>query len=451
MECIGAVDQGTQSTRFILYDNKARVVSSHAEEFKQISQHPGWLEHDPYLGGQDHLRGTTGLPISTYFSAYKWVWLVEHVPAVADAVREGRCVLGTIDTWLIWNLTGGPQGGKLATDVTNASRTSLMDLQTLQWHTPTLKLFGLSEGMLARIHSSAEEVGRVRAGHLAGVPITGCLGDQSAALLGQRCRQHEVKNTYGTGCFCLLHTGRTPTPSRHGLLTTVARQLGPKAQAEYALEGSIGVAGMGITWLRDSLGLITSAQESEDLAASVPSTQGVYFVPAFSGLLAPHWRDDARGTIVGISGSTRRAHIVRAMLEAMCWQTREVIDAMKDDVSLEELKLLRADGGASRNNLLMQLQADTLQMEVERPGNLETTSLGAAFAAGIGAGVWTEEWVLSQHHAQPAEDENMRSDKHPATAASFQPAAVSAEVERRYTRWRKAVAKSLDQDDLADE
>ncbi|GIM04542.1 hypothetical protein Vretimale_9090 [Volvox reticuliferus] len=343
-------------------------------------------------GGRDAFRSVTGLPISPYFSATKYLWMYENVPAVRAAVDSGDAAVGTIDSWLIWQLTGGASGGSHVTDVTNASRTLLMDLETLDWHEPTLAAFRCPRTVLPRIVSNSEYYGLIiptcateptrgsgwkyygsgapewvqhPLEPLLGVPITGCLGDQMAAMLGQRCRPGEAKNTYGTGCFMLLNTGQRRIASTHGLLTTVAFKLGPEKPVHYALEGSVAVAGSGISWLRDNLGLIDSAAESEVLAASVPDTGGVYFVPAFSGLLAPHWRADARGVLLGMTSFTTRAHVVRAMLEAICFQTREVLDAMRRDAELDEhhggLTALRVDGGAAANDLLMQLQADLLQ------------------------------------------------------------------------------------------
>lgn len=376
------------------------------------------------VGGRDYFRPVTGLPISTYFSAFKFQWLYEHVPAVRAAAAAGTCLFGTVDSWLIYCLTGDVKGGVHVTDVTNAARTMLMDLGTLQWHQPYVELFGMRPDMLPRIVSNVEVYGHVAEGPLEGVPISGCLGDQMAAMLGQRCVQGEAKNTYGTGCFMLLNTGPTPQPSKAGLLTTVAFQLGPSQPAQYALEGSVAVAGLGVSWLQSNLGVIEDAQESETLARQVPTTGGVYFVPAFSGLLAPHWDATARGVIAGLSGSSTRAHVVRAMLEAVCYQTREVLDAMKRDAGLQ-LKALRVDGGATKNNLLMQLQADILQVPVLRPVFQETTSMGAALAAGLAVGFWTLEEVFD-HSSQQG-------------STAFSPEASTKEADRRYSCWQKAV------------
>ncbi|KAI8473361.1 MAG: hypothetical protein J3K34DRAFT_411128 [Monoraphidium minutum] len=404
---------------------------------------------DALPGGRDHFRAITGLPVSTYFSSYKAAWLVENVPEVRAAIAEGDALFGTVDTWLIWQLTGGAAlsrgtataGGTPApapvhvTDASNASRTNLLELKTRSWHAPSVELFGLDPGMMPRVASNSEVLGRVVGGPLDGVPISGCLGDQQAAMLGQRCGQGEAKNTYGTGCFMLLNTGPEIVPSTHGLLTTFAFQLGPHAAPHYALEGSIAVAGLGISWLKDNLRLIDSADESEALAASVPDTGGVYFVPAFSGLLAPHWIEDARGVLLGLTGFTTRAHVVRAMLEAICFQTREVLDAMRADADVSHMAVLRVDGGASKNDLLMQLQADILHVPVTRPLFQETTALGAALAAGLAIGFFEEAFVL----------------RHPENhSETFTPVVTREASEKRYAHWRKAVSRSLALADLAE-
>ncbi|GLC44941.1 hypothetical protein PLESTM_001667100 [Pleodorina starrii] len=484
-------------------------------------------------GGRDAFRAITGLPISPYFSATKYLWMYENVPEVRAAVDRGDAAVGTIDSWLIWQLTGGAAGGVHVTDVTNASRTLLMDLDSLDWHSSTLAAFRCPRSALPRIVSNAEVYGLITPspataphhaaalhtsgsasllgagpaaglgggggmsihplGPLEGVPIAGCLGDQMAAMLGQRCRPGEAKNTYGTGCFMLLNTGQRRIASTHGLLTTVAFKLGPDRPANYALEGSVAVAGLGISWLRDNLGLIGSAAESEVLAASVKDTGGVYFVPAFSGLLAPHWRADARGVLLGMTSFTTRAHVVRAMLEAICFQTREVLDAMRRDAELDEhhggLAALRVDGGAAANDLLMQLQADLLQVPVVRPAFRETTSLGAALAAGLAVNLWTREEVFAaapQPQARPPQPPPTPPQPHPhmlapvgplpdslddgnddprpvpqladgggstaaVAATAFHPAVTPAAASRRFDRWRKAVERALDLADLAPE
>ncbi|KAG2452152.1 hypothetical protein HYH02_003184 [Chlamydomonas schloesseri] len=497
------------------------------------------------FGGADAFRSVTGLPISPYFSATKYLWMLENVPQVAAAVESGDAAVGTIDSWLIWQLTGGADGGVHVTDVTNASRMLLMDLDALDWHEPTLAAFRCPRAVLPRIVSNSEVYGTISAtaatalhshGHaqyhqhsvappaangpphglapageasadasgagagvgpggaaaagstnslsslsgaasggyppgaypggyrggfgsqgqlhamphpglrhplapLEGVPIAGSLGDQMAAVLGQRCRPGEAKNTYGTGCFMLLNTGQRRIASTHGLLTTVAFKLGRDKPANYALEGSVAVAGLGVSWLRDNLGLIGSAAESEVLAASVPDSGGVYLVPALSGLLAPRWRADARGVLVGLTSFTTRAHVVRAMLEAICFQSREVLDAMRRDAELDEhhggLAALRVDGGAAANDLLMQLQADLLQVPVLRPAFRETTSLGAALAAGLAVGFWTKEEVFGG------------GDHGSKGLTAFKPSISAAQAARRYARWNKAVERALDLADLA--
>lgn len=342
-------------------------------------------------GLESLLRDRTGLVVATYFAAPKMQWLLENVSEVREAARRGCLMFGTIDSWLIWNLTGGPRGGAHVTDVTNASRTMLMDLQSLDWDPQLLALFGIPRESLPTIRPSSD--GQAYGCTLpdspfgAGIPICGALGDQQAALVGQACFEAgEAKNTYGTGSFMLMHTGQERIRSESGLLTTVAYRLGD-APCTYALEGSIAITGAAVQWLRDNLGLIESAAESEAVAASVQDTGGVYFVPAFSGLFAPHWDMDARGVIVGLTRYATKAHLVRATLEAICYQTREVLDAMVADSGIR-LRQLKVDGGAVANDLLMQLQADTLGTRVVRPTVQETTALGAAYAAGLAMGVW---------------------------------------------------------------
>jgi glycerol kinase len=387
------------------------------------------------LGSKEYFRAVTGLPISTYFSAFKFKWLYENVEAVKKAVDEDMACFGTMDSWLIYQLTGGAGKGVHVTDVSNASRTMLMNLATCQWHEPYLPLFNMTAAALPKIVSNAEVYGYVDEGMLAGAPISGCLGDQMAAMLGQSCAPGEAKNTYGTGCFMLLNTGPSLVASHHGLLTTVSYKLGPDAVTQYALEGAVAIAGMGISWLRDNLRMVESPEEASDLAASVPDTGGVYFVPAFSGLLAPRWDDSARGTIVGLTGFSNRAHIARAMFEAICFQTKEVLEAMRKDVDKEGcLLVLRVDGGAARNDLLMQMQADLLQVSVQRPHFQETTALGAALAAGLGVGFWNEEQVMTWQAYNTTE---------------FKPQITNEDAEHRYSHWNKAVARSYDLADLA--
>ncbi|NLF02380.1 MAG: glycerol kinase GlpK [Anaerolineales bacterium] len=345
------------------------------------------------------VREKTGLPITTYFSGPKLTWLLEHVPRLRERAEAGRALFGTVDAWLIWNLTGGPDGGQHVTDVTNASRTMMMDLRTLDWDDALLEALGVPRQMLPSIAPSSTPAayGVTRPdGPLGGaVPVCGNLGDQQAALFGQTCYAvGEAKNTYGTGCFLLLNTGRAPVPSQNGLLTTVAYGL-PQG-ATYALEGSIAVAGAAVQWLRDNLGLIHTAAETEEIACSVEDAGGVYFVPAFSGLFAPYWDMDARGAIVGLTRYVTRAHLVRATLEAICYQTRDVVEAMRADSGIA-LSTLKVDGGASANNFLMQLQADILGVPVVRPTVQETTALGAAYAAGLATGLWATVDELRAH------------------------------------------------------
>lgn len=511
---VGALDHGTTSTRFIIYDRNAKAVTSHQVEFTQIYPETGWVEHDPMeiletvricmrealekaknagkpvdkalravgitnqrettlvwskstgkplhnavvwmdvrtssicrrlekelSGGRTHFTKSSGLPISTYFSALKLIWLLENVPAIKSAVEEKDALFGTLDTWLIWNMTGGVGKGVHVTDCSNASRTMLLDLKNLNWHAPTLEVLKIPPEILPKIVSNSEIIGNIaKEWPLEGVPISGCLGDQHAAMLGQRCKKGEAKSTYGTGCFILLNTGEEIVSSDHGLLSTIAYKLGPKAPTNYALEGSIAIAGAAVQWLRDSLGIIKTASEIEALAETVPNTGGVYFVPAFNGLYAPWWRDDARGVCVGISRSTNRGHIARAVLESMCFQAKEVLKAMHSDAKNEEAKgefFLRVDGGATVNNLLMQLQADLLGSPVVRPADIETTALGAAYAAGLAVGVWKEEEIFGRE----------REEEEPSTV--FHPQIEEVLRERRYSSWTIAVEKSFGLANLA--
>lgn len=390
-------------------------------------------------GGRTHFVESCGLPLSTYFSAVKLLWLMENVDAVKEAIKKKDALFGTIDTWLIWNLTGGVKGGLHVTDVSNASRTMLMNLKTLEWDADTLKTLGIPSEILPKIVSNSEIIGNVATGWpIAGVPISGCLGDQHAAMLGQACRKGEAKSTYGTGAFILLNTGEGIVQSKHGLLSTIAFKLGPKAPANYALEGSVAIAGAAVQWLRDSLGIIASAPEIEALALQVESTGGVYFVPAFNGLFAPWWRDDARGVLIGITRFTSKAHIARAVLESMCFQVRDVLDSMQKDSS-EESKtdefLLRVDGGATANNLLMQIQADLMGSSVIRPADIETTALGAAYAAGLGAGIWSEDFLFDSK-------EKMKN------ANVFRPTMVEEVRKKKVDSWCKAVSRTFDLADL---
>uniref|UniRef100_A0A7S3VPC6 glycerol kinase n=1 Tax=Dunaliella tertiolecta TaxID=3047 RepID=A0A7S3VPC6_DUNTE len=388
------------------------------------------------LGGKDYFRPVTGLPINNYFSAFKFKWMYENCEAVRDAVDQDQAYFGTLDSWLIYQLTGGLNGGIHVTDVTNAARTMLMDLDTCQWHEPFLPLFDIPASCLPRIVSNAEVYGYVAGmyGALKGIPISGCLGDQMAAVLGHRLTAGMAKNTYGTGCFMLLNTGPKRIRSRHGLLTTVCYKLGADTPPCYALEGAVAVAGLGVSWLTKNLGILDSFMQAEELALTVPDTGGVYFVPAFSGLLAPHWDDSARGVILGLTGFSNKAHIVRAMLEAICFQSREVLDSMRQDADIEGMHLLRVDGGATKSDLLMQVQADLLQTLVVRPNFQETTVLGAALAAGLGAGVWSSELVFASSSYNNKE---------------FKPAITDEEADKRFARWSKAVTRCLDLADLS--
>ncbi|KAI7985759.1 Glycerol kinase [Camellia lanceoleosa] len=356
-------------------------------------------------GGRTHFVDTCGLPISTYFSAVKLLWLLDHVDAVKQAVAKKDALFGTIDSWLIWNLTGGVNNGLHVTDVSNASRTMLMDLKTLDWDKSILETLKIPAEILPKIVSNSEIIGKISTGWpIPGIPIAGCLGDQHAAMLGQACRKGEAKSTYGTGAFILLNNdiGEELIQSTHGLLSTLAFKLGPDAPTNYVIEGSIAIAGAAVQWLRDGLGLIKTASEIEDLAMQVDSTGGIYFVPAFNGLFAPWWRDDARGVCIGITRFTNKFHIARAVLESMCFQVKDVLDSMHKDAGEKgEVKnekgefLLRVDGGATVNNLLMQIQAGLLGSPVVRPADIETTALGAAYAAGLAIGFWTEDEIFS--------------------------------------------------------
>jgi glycerol kinase len=495
---VGAIDQGTTSTRFMIFDASGSEVARHQLEHEQIMMRPGWVEHDPLeiaertntvIGGalrnagldasdlaavgvtnqrettvvwnpktgrpwynaivwQDTrtdrivgaldkttqgqlIRERAGLPPATYFSGGKLQWILDQVPDVRAAAARGEAVFGTIDTWVIWNLTGGPDGGAHVTDVTNASRTMLMDLRTLDWNDELLAIFGIPREMLPAIRPSsyASFYGTTqRQGPFAGeVPVAGDLGDQQAATLGQVCTEPgEAKNTYGTGNFMLLNTGTRIVPSNAGLLTTVCYKLG-EADAVYALEGSIAVTGSAVQWLRDQLGIISAASEIETLASSVEDTGGAYFVPAFSGLFAPYWRSDARGAIVGLSRFHNRAHLARATLEAICFQTRAVLDAMVDDSGVQ-LGLLKVDGGATANNMLMQLQADVLGVAVVRPVVAETTALGAAYAAGLATGFWKDVNSLRK---------NWKADRR------WEPRWSADQRETAYRGWQKAVERTL--------
>ena len=493
---IGAIDQGTTSSRFMVFDRAGSVVARHQLEHRQILPQPGWVEHDPLeiaarvdeviagalwrsnLTGNDlaaigitnqretavvwnpktgrpwynaivwqdtrtepivralepqraWLRRRTGLPPATYFSASKLQWMLEHVPGLRAAAEHGDAIFGTIDTWVIWNLTGGTDGGVHITDVTNASRTLLMDLAKAAWDDELLQLFGIPRRMLPEIRPSCgrEPYGLTRRDGPVGaeIPVCGALGDQQAATVGQVClAPGEAKNTYGTGNFMLLNTGREIVESKAGLLTTPCYSMSA-SDVTYALEGSVAVTGSAVQWLRDQLGIIRTAAEIEGLAASVPDNGGVYFVPAFSGLFAPYWRSDARGVIVGLSRFNTSAHLARATLEAICFQTRDVLDAMVVDsgVTLDSLKV---DGGATANNMLMQLQADILGVTVVRPTVAETTALGAAYIAGLAIGFWRGLEDLRQ---------NWKADR------EWTPTWSADQREQAYAGWKKAVERSL--------
>ena len=495
MAYIGALDQGTSSTRFIVFDSNGSIVGQHQLEHRQILPQSGWVEHDAseiWQRTEEVIRGalaaanitgsdlsaigitnqrettvvwdrTTGKPlanaivwqdtrtasflealseksksaityksglaIAPYFAGSKMHWLLNNVPAVKEALSSGRALIGTIDSWLVWNLSGGVASGVHVTDVTNASRTLLMNLETLDWDDELLAIFGIPRSILPTIASSSEIYGKTNpTGALAAsIPIAGILGDQQAAMVGQACfSRGESKTTYGTGNFALLNTGEEIVRSKNGLLTTVCFKFGNE-KARYALEGSVAVTGSAIQWLRDQLGIINSAPEVETLAASVPDTGGVYFVPAFSGLFAPYWRNDARGVIVGMTRATTKAHIARAALEAICYQTKEVLDAMAAD-SGASLSEMRVDGGITANALCMQMQADVMQVDVVRPKIIETTALGAAYAAGLAVGFFEN---IDQVRAKWREDRRWKADSSSTLATSG------------YIQWKKAIDRTL--------
>jgi glycerol kinase len=504
---VAAIDQGTTSTRFIVFDHGGNVVAVNQKEHKQIYPKPGWVEHDPLeiwnntlevmrgamqarglesasdivtigvtnqrettviwdkttgkpvynaivwqdtrtdaicsrlakTGGQDRFRKKTGLPLATYFSGPKIKWILDHVEGARARAKKGELLFGNIDSWLIWNLTGAH-----ITDVTNASRTMLMNLKSLDWDDEILKAMGIPRAMLPEIKSSSEIYGYVGAGFplpifesnkwgektspLHGIPVAGDLGDQQAALFGQTCfKAGEAKNTYGTGCFMLLNTGEKPVQSKAGLLTTLGYKIGNR-KAVYALEGSIAIAGALVQWLRDNLGLIQSSAEVEALAKSVEDNGGIYFVPAFSGLYAPYWKSDARGVIVGMTRYVNKGHIARAALEATAYQTREIFEAMEKDSGVK-LTALKVDGGMVFNELLMQFQSDMLNVPVVRPKVAETTSLGAAYAAGLAVGFWKDFDELKN---------NWGKDK------EWKPSMDSKQRKTLYSGWKKAVTRTFD-------
>jgi glycerol kinase len=491
-----AIDQGTTSTRAIVFDHSGQIVSVGQQEHEQIFPRAGWVEHDPAEiaantrhvvgqalakadlntgdlaavgitnqretavvwdrktgepvcnaivwqdtrtqsiveelgalgGGAERYKAKVGLPLATYFSGPKIRWILDNVDGARQRADNGDLLFGNTDTWTLWNLTGGPNGGLHATDVSNASRTMLMDLDTLSWDADIAGEMGIPLSMLPEIRSSSEQYATGSGGVLNGVPIAGILGDQQAATFGQVCYEvGTAKNTYGTGNFMLLNTGEEKVASKNGLLTTVCYKIGDQRPV-YALEGSIAITGALVQWLRDNLKIIGSAAEIEALAGSVDDNGGAYFVPAFSGLFAPYWRADARGALVGLTRYVTRAHLARAVLEATAFQTREVLDAMNADsgVALTELKV---DGGMVQNELLMQFQADLLDVPVVRPKVAETTALGAAYAAGLAVGYWDG---LDDLRANWAEDKR------------WEPGLDAGERERIYRNWKKAVTKSFD-------
>ncbi|HEX6358791.1 glycerol kinase GlpK [Actinophytocola sp.] len=491
-----AVDQGTTSTRAIVFDHSGTIVSVGQKEHQQIFPRAGWVEHDPKEisantrdvinqalakadlnisdlaavgitnqretavvwdrntgepvynaivwqdtrtqaiveelgalgGGAERYKAKVGLPLATYFSGPKIRWILDNVDGARQKAESGDLLFGNTDTWTLWNLTGGPNGGLHITDVTNASRTMLMDLDTLSWDAEIAKEMGVPLAMLPEIRSSSEVYGHGGPGVLQGVPIAGILGDQQAATFGQVCYEPgTAKNTYGTGNFMLLNTGEEKVGSENGLLTTVCYKIGD-AKAVYALEGSIAITGALVQWLRDNLKIIGSAAEIEELARSVEDNGGAYFVPAFSGLFAPYWRADARGALVGLTRFVDRGHLARAVLEATAFQTREVLDAMDADSGVK-LTGLKVDGGMVANELLMQFQADVLDVPVVRPKVAETTALGAAYAAGLAVGYWKD---LDELRANWAEDKR------------WIPSLDAGERERVYRNWKKAVTKSFD-------
>jgi glycerol kinase len=492
---IGALDQGTSSTRFMVFDRSGGVVSSAQKAHEQHYPQPGWVEHDPEeiwlrtgeviaealankglhasqlaavgianqrettivwerktgkpvmnaivwqdvrvsaavaefsnSGGADRFRLRTGLPLSPYFSGLKLRWILENVPGVRRQAESGDVLFGTIDTFLAWRLTGGPDGGLHITDVSNASRTQLMNLNTLDWDAEILETFEIPRAMLPQIRASSILYGSIRHKALEGVALGGILGDQQAALVGQTCfTPGEAKNTYGTGCFMLMNTGERPVQSRHGLLTTVAYKFANE-NPRYALEGSVAIAGALVQWLRDNLGMLRTSAEIESLARTVSDNGGAYFVPAFSGLYAPYWKDSARGVIAGLTRYVNKGHLARAVLEATAFQTRDVVEAMEKDSGVS-LNTLRVDGGMVANELLMQFQADILDRSVIRPVTQETTALGAAYAAGLAVGFYKDIDDLRS---------NWLADR------TWTPKLDTASRETLYRNWKKAVTRSFD-------
>ncbi len=492
---VAAIDQGTTSTRFMVFDHSGKVVGYDQKEHEQIFPKPGWVEHDPLEiiqatrdvitgainklrldvkeieaigitnqretavvwdkltgkpvynaivwqdtrtdlicnelekdGGQDRFREKVGLPLATYFSGMKVKWILDNDPSLLARAEKGEILFGNIDTWVIWNLTGGPQGGVHITDVTNASRTFMMNLETLDWDPEMLEVLGVPRAMLPDIKASSQVYGYCKGGELDGIPVAGDLGDQQAALFGQTCYSPgEAKNTYGTGCFMLMNTGTEPIQSKNGLLTTLGYKIGNEP-AVYALEGSIAITGALVQWLRDNLKMIEKSSDIELLANSVEDSGGIYFVPAFSGLFAPYWKSDARGAIVGLTRYVNAGHLARAVLEATAYQTAEVLEAMNKDSGVD-LTALKVDGGMVFNEVLMQFQSDILGVPVIRPTVAETTALGAAYAAGLAVGFWEKVEDLRA---------NWGKDK------EWEPKMDAETREKLYKGWKKAVTRTFD-------
>ena len=495
---VGAVDQGTTSTRFMIFDHKGQVVSVDQKEHEQIYPKPGWVEHNPMEvwertqeviagalkkggidpkeiaavgvtnqrettvvwekatgkpvynaivwqdtrtdqicnelakdGGQDRFREKVGLPLATYFSGPKIKWILDNHKGLRDRAEKGELLFGNMDTWVIWNLTGGPKGGVHVTDVSNASRTMLMNLETLDWDPDMLKYMDVPRAVLPEVKASSEVYGHCKNSGLEGVPVAGDLGDQQAALFGQTCFDPgEAKNTYGTGCFMLLNTGTKSVQSKNGLLTTLGYKIGNQP-AVYCLEGSIAITGALVQWIRDNLKMIESSKDIEPLARTVEDNGGVYFVPAFSGLFAPYWKSDARGVIAGLTLYVNRGHIARAVLEATAFQTREVLDAMNKDSGVN-LTALKVDGGMVFNELLMQFQSDILGVPVIRPTVAETTALGAAYAAGLAVGFWSKVDDLRANWGKDRE---------------WEPKMDAKDREKTYKKWKKAVTRTFEWED----
>ena len=424
---LAAIGITNQRETTVVWDRKTGEPVAHALVW-QDTRVAEEVAHFARNGGQNRFRAQTGLPLSTYFSGLKLRWILRNVANARERAAAGELLFGNIDTFLVWNLTGGPNGGQHVTDVTNASRTQLLNLKTLDWDEELLSAFDIPREILPRVRSSSEVYGEAVLPEIAGVPVAGILGDQQAALVGQTCfRPGEVKNTYGTGCFLLMNTGERIVPSNFGLLTTVAYKLGDEP-ARYALEGSIAITGALVQWLRDNLGLIQKSADVETLARSVEDNGGVYFVPAFSGLYAPYWKESARGVIAGLTRYANRGHLARAVLEATAFQSREVVEAMEKDSGIA-LESLRVDGGMVTNDLLMQFQADILNREVMRPVIQETTALGAAYAAGLAVKFFTG---LEELRANWAID------------YTWKPHADETEREALYRQWKKAVTRSFD-------